>query len=57
MKDGKSTEHDSDDEWCQQCQNDGMELSSSMLMEQARLFLKELKLEHECDCCEEWHEI
>ncbi|XP_071536061.1 uncharacterized protein [Panulirus ornatus] len=55
MKDGKSTEHDRVMmEWFRQRRRDGVDLTGSMIMDQAKLFHEELKLQHECDYSEGW---
>lgn len=55
MKDGKSTEHDRVMmEWFRQCRSDGVHLTGSMIMDQAKFFHKELELEHKCDYSEGW---
>lgn len=55
MKDGKSTEHDRVMiEWFRQCCSDGVDLSGSMIMNQAKLFHEVLKLEHACVYSEGW---
>ncbi|KAK8721831.1 hypothetical protein OTU49_012591, partial [Cherax quadricarinatus] len=55
MTTGKSSEHDRVMlQWFRKRQSDGVELSGTLIMEQARLFHKELKLEHECNYTDGW---
>ncbi|XP_064420150.1 tigger transposable element-derived protein 2-like [Latimeria chalumnae] len=55
MKDSKSTELDKAMiQWFRLRQNDGVNISGDMVMEQAKIFHRELNLDYDCDYTQGW---
>uniref|UniRef100_A0A8C3F5U8 HTH CENPB-type domain-containing protein n=1 Tax=Chrysemys picta bellii TaxID=8478 RepID=A0A8C3F5U8_CHRPI len=55
LKEGKSSDFDSAlIHWFKLRRNEGVRISGEMVMAQAKIFHKELNLQHECDYSQEW---